>query len=174
MVYVALLRGINVGGKNTVPMQRLRQMFEKLGFKDAKTYINSGNVIFSADKPDALTIEAAFKKEFGFTIPVVLRSSEQISDLLDGLPKTWVNDEHMRCDVMFLWPVVDSPEVVKQFPYKPEIEDVVYLPGAVIWRIDRDNVRRGAIPKIIGTQIYKQLTIRNLTTVRKLYELMKG
>lgn len=173
MVYVALLRGINVGGNHKVDMARLASVFEGLGFTTVKTYINSGNVIFtSTQEPKTSEIEAAIEKEFSFYVPVVVRSREQIEQLLKGLPDSWVNDAAMKCDVMFLWPAIDSPEIMDKIPYKPDIEDVLYLPGAVIWRIDRDKVNRGAVLKIIGTGVYKQMTVRNPNTVRKLYELM--
>ena len=174
MVYVALLRGVNVGGNSKVEMPRLKQLFVNLGFENVKTYINSGNVIFASSvTPSISRMEAAIEKEFGFRVPVVVRSLPEIKRLLSGFPETWVNDADMKCDVMFLWPAVDSPAIMERIPYKPEIEDVLYLPGAVIWRIDRDKVNRGAVLKIIGTDVYKQMTVRNPNTVRKLFRLMK-
>ncbi len=178
MVYVALLRGINVGGNRKVEMSRLKTTFESLGFSKVKTFINSGNVIFdslsSDEKSFCEQLEKAIEKDFGFEVPVLIRSFEQIKKLLDELPETWVNDVTMRCDVMFLWPDIDNKGVVAQIPHNPEIEDVVYYPGTVVWRIDRENVRRGQVIKIIGTDIYKKFTIRNANTVRKLYELMRS
>jgi uncharacterized protein (DUF1697 family) len=91
-----------------------------------------------------------------------------------GLPDAWVNDTTMKCDVMFLWPTIDSSNVLEQIPHNPEIEDVIYLPGVVVWRIDRDKVNGGQMPKIIGSDIHKQLTVRNPNTVRKLYALMRA
>ena len=174
MTYVALLRGINVGGKTRVEMPRLKAIIEKLGFTSVRTYINSGNVIFASETvPNAERIEAAIEKEFGFKVPVVLRSKDEIATLLKGFPESWVNDDNMKCDVMFLWVAIDTPAIMQQIPYKQEIEDVLYLPGAVIWRIDRDKVTRGAVLKIVGRDVYKQMTVRNPNTVRKLYELMK-
>jgi uncharacterized protein (DUF1697 family) len=177
MVYVALLRGINVGGKNKVEMVKLKMTFEKLGFSNVKTYINSGNVIFATDSKDqpALIrqIESAIQKDFGFYVPVILRSVEEIEKFVKDLPDNWVNDQTMKCDVMFLWPEIDSPEILKRIPHNPENEDVIYLPGAVVWRIDRDNVTRGQVLRIVGTDIHKKMTIRNPNTVRKLFELMK-
>lgn len=178
MVYVALLRGINVGGNSTVPMARLAGLFIDAGFTDVKTFINSGNVIFRAVEHDEalLTrrIEDAIETEFGFKVPVVLRSREQIDALVAAIPKTWTNDAAMRCDVMFLWRKIDSPEVLEKIPHKPAVEDVVYHPGAVVWRVDRDQVRQGAVPKMIGSDTYKQVTIRNVNTTRKLLELMRA
>ena len=174
MTYVALLRGINVGGKIRVEMPRLKAVIEKLGFTSVRTYINSGNVIFASETlPSAEQIEAAIEKEFGFKVPVVLRSKDEIATLLKGFPESWVNDDNMKCDVMFLWEAIDTPAIMQQIPYKQEIEDVLYVPGAVIWRIDRDKVTRGAVLKVVGTDVYKQMTVRNPNTVRKLYELMK-
>ncbi|HZZ98930.1 MAG TPA: DUF1697 domain-containing protein [Candidatus Saccharimonadia bacterium] len=177
MIYVALLRGINVGGNRKVEMAKLKQTFESLGFTDVKTYINSGNVIFETpskdDKALCGQIEKAIETDFGFNVPVLLRSLKQIEKLLEKLPVKWVNDAAMRCDVMFLWPDIDNREIVAQIPHNPEIEDVVYYPGTVVWRINRENVRRGQVIKIISTDIYKKFTIRNVNTVRKLYALMK-
>src|SRR5579872_5223359 len=178
MTYVALLRGINVGGKHKVEMVKLKQAFERLGFKDVRTFINSGNVVFQAEGTDEAkltkTIEAALEREFGFLIKVLVRSRDEIRQLVEALPASWVNDADMKCDVMFLWPELDSPEILKQIPFNPEVEDVRYFPGAVVWRVDRDQIRRGQVLRLVGTDVYKKLTIRNPNTVRKLYALMQS
>jgi uncharacterized protein (DUF1697 family) len=177
MKYVALLRGINVGGNRKVPMASLKLSFEEMGFTNVKTFINSGNVIFDTDinHIEKLTkmIEKQILKDFGFEVAVILRSQVQIHKLVKAIPDTWVNNADMKCDVMFLWPEVDSPEVLKLLTYNPEIEDLTYVPGAVIWQIDRANATKSQVIKIIGTKLYKQITIRNCNTVRKLNELMK-
>lgn len=175
MVYVALLRGINVGGKNKVEMAKLKLTFERLGFSNVKTYINSGNVIFVTEKePSVSKVEAAIAKDFSLEVPVVIRSLKQIEAVTQKVPEAWTNDGAMKCDVMFLWADIDSPKILQQVKHKPELEDVLYLPGALIWRIDRANVNRGGLLKIVGTDIYKRMTIRNINTVRKLHNLMKG
>ena len=178
MIYVALLRGINVGGNRKVEMAKLKQTFEKLGFEHVKTFINSGNVIFASDDKDQLKIcgiiEKAIEKDFSLDVPVLIRSLDEIETFVKNLPENWVNDSGMRCDIMFLWPEADSPQILNQIPHNPEIEDVVYFPGAAVWRIDRDKVRSGQLIKIIGTDMYKKLTIRNANTVRKIYALMKA
>jgi uncharacterized protein (DUF1697 family) len=178
MTYVALLRGINVGGNRKVEMAKLKRTFEQLGFTSVKTFIASGNVVFCEDSktPSELTrqIESAIEQDFGLEVPVLLRDLPSIERLIKNIPATWVNDVTMKCDVMFLQPGIDHPDIVKQVPHKPEIEDVIYLPGAVVWRVDRDKVNRGQVLKIIGTDMYKQLTVRNLNTVRKLNTLMQA
>ena len=68
----------------------------------------------------------------------------------------------------------DRKDVLEELTIKPEIEDVKYVPGAVIWRIDRANVTRSRIYKMIGTDLYRGMTIRNCNTVRKLAEMMEA
>ena len=179
MIYVALLRGINVGGKNRVEMLKLKATFERLGHTDVVTYINSGNVIFTADAtpPHQLTqdIEAAIMQDFGFEVPVVLRLREQIQEICRQVPAAWVNDgQTMKTDVMFLWEKYDSPESISLFKHNPEIEHLIYVGGALVWNISREYVNRGSALKMIGTDIYKHLTVRNINTVRKLLALMSA
>lgn len=174
MVYVALLRGINVGGKKRVEMARLRESFERMGFSDVQTYINSGNVIFRHDRaPDESAIEKALESEFGFAIKVVVRDRKNIQAVVEALPDDWVNDATMKCDVMFLWAHVDGPEVLDQVTVKPGIDDVKYVDGALLWRVDRPNATRSGLNKIAGSELYKEMTIRNCNTVRKLGALME-
>ena len=89
MKYVAFFRGLNVGGKNIVKMSDLSRLFTGLGFHDVKTYIQSGNVIFSSDTeqhPLIPLIEQAFVKQFGFASAVVIRSGEEIESVVASLP----------------------------------------------------------------------------------------
>jgi uncharacterized protein (DUF1697 family) len=177
VVYVALLRGINVGGKNKMEMARLKATFEAAGMKDVTTYINSGNVVFSDKrrKPGTITktLEHAIEAEFGFAIRVLIRDRPAIKKLLKALPDSWTNDSQMRCDVFFLWESFDRKAVLDELNWKAEIEDVVYVPGAVIWRIDRRNVMRSRLQKMIGTDLYRGMTIRNCNTARRLSQLME-
>jgi uncharacterized protein (DUF1697 family) len=176
MVYVALLRGINVGGNNKIEMSRLKLEFESLGFTGVKTYINSGNVIFTAKATNEakLTqlIEAAIEQQFGFRVSVLLRNFASIKQLVEAIPADWVNDKKMKCDVLFLWKELDSPSILKQLSINPSIEQVKYFPGAVVWCIKRENIGKSRMLKLVGTKTYKQMTVRNPNTVRRLYELM--
>jgi uncharacterized protein (DUF1697 family) len=173
MVFVALLRGINVGGKNRVEMARLREAFEKLGFGDVRTYINSGNVIFSHDRaPRAEDVEEALEAEFGFEIKVTLRDRANIEAVAGALPDAWVNDDTMKCDVMFLWDHVDSRQALDQMTVKPDIDEVKCLEGALIWRVDRPVLTRSGLMRVAGSELYKSMTVRNCNTVRKLAALM--
>ncbi|HEU4749852.1 MAG TPA: DUF1697 domain-containing protein [Acidimicrobiia bacterium] len=176
MIYVALLRGINVGGKNKMAMPRLKRTFEEVGLADVTTYINSGNVIFTDSRRQPATIisalEKAIEQDFGFQIKVLIRDLAAIRKTINALPDNWTNDNSMKCDVMFLWDNFDRKDILDDLKIKPDIEDVVYVPGAIIWRVDRPNVTRSGMMKLVGTELYKGMTIRNCNTVRKLAELM--
>jgi len=162
MTYVALLRGINVGGKNKVDMRLLKTTFERAGMEQVRTYINSGNVIFSHASPDAKqlvdTLEQAIEADFGFRVKVLLRDTASIAAMLDALPDDWANDESAKCDVMFLGDGEDSPAILGELTIKPEIDDVRYVPGALLWRVERPAVTRSGMMRLVGTEPYKQIS----------------
>lgn len=157
-------------------MPRLKACFEDLGFTDVLTYINSGNVIFSSEKAEAglaRQIELAIARKFGFFVPTITRSYTEVERVVKQVPIEWANDTEQKTDVMFLWPEVDQPSIVDMISIKPEIEKVIYIPGAMVWNVKRSDVTRSNMLKLVGTNIYKQMTIRNINTVRKLYLLMQ-
>jgi uncharacterized protein (DUF1697 family) len=145
---------------------------------DVTTYINSGNVIFSDGSRNAPRIvsvlEEAIAADFGLPIKVLIRDLPAIKKVIKALPDTWTTDATMRCDVMFLWEGFDRRDILKELKIKPEVEDVFYVPGAVIWRIDRSNQNKSRMTKVVGTDLYKGMTIRNSNTVRKLVGMMTG
>lgn len=175
-IYLALLRGINVGGNRKVAMAKLRQTFEELGLENVRSLIASGNVIFSSDiknRSELLKLlESAIEKDFGFRVDVLIHDLAEVEKLVKAIPRAWVNDKQTKCDVIFLWPSVDSSKILAKLPANQEIEDVKYVPGAVLWRLDREKASKSRIPKIVGTPLYKQMTIRNPNTVRRIYQIM--
>ncbi len=177
-IYVALLRGINVGGNNKVSMQTLKEVFEKAGMESVITYINSGNVIFKSKLSDPHKIseilEAAIHHQFKFNIKVVIKEMRTIKKIVETLPDSWKNDAEMKCDVMFLWNEVDKKEVIEDLTINSDIDNVKYVEGAVLWMVDKKNVTRSGIMKLVGTKLYSQMTIRNCNTARKIYSLMEG
>ena len=177
MIYVALLRGINVGGKNKVDMKQLKAVFEDAGMRSVTTYINSGNVVFSSRMRNhaniAARLEEAIEAHFGLAIRVLVRDLEQVRAIVDTIDPAWVDDKMMKCDVMFLWDEVDSRDVLDELPTKPELEEVRYVAGALVWKVDRDAITRSGMLKMVGTPLYKQMTVRNCNTARKLLTLME-
>ncbi|MFA5895249.1 MAG: DUF1697 domain-containing protein [Candidatus Shapirobacteria bacterium] len=174
--YVALLRGINVGGKNKVRMGTLKECFGALGYKNVVTYINSGNVIFETDESDEKRIinksEAKLREIFGFELRLVVRGFENIKNICEKIPSDWANNADQKTDVMFLWEGVDNKESVDSIKLKPEIDTLLYADRAIIWHIDRVNYAKSGMNKFIGTDVYKNMTARNVNTIRKLYQLM--
>ncbi len=101
--YIALLRGINVGGHRKIPMADLREVFEKLKFTHVRTYIQSGNVIFDAPGKPAPVADAISKmifKTFGFDVTVILRTPRQLRSVVDGNP--FGKDSRDHAHVTFL------------------------------------------------------------------------
>ena len=175
MKYVALLRGINAGGNRRVPMAELRQIFADMGFTDVTTYINSGNVVFSArSEPSAGVIREKLETVFGFEIPLLVLSAEHIRRIAEAIPKEWQNDTVQKSDVIYLFPDVDSPDVMDKFGYRPEFETIHYVPGALITNVTRKNQPKSSLVKLIGTPLYGYMTVRNVNTARKLATLVSG
>lgn len=177
MTYVALLRGINVGGKNKVDMKLLKSTFEHAGMKGVRTYINSGNVIFSHDSASAAELERllehAIEETFGFSVKVLLHDAQSMAAIRKALPDEWVNDTSAKCDVMFLWDTLDQPDLIERLTIKPGIDDVRHVAGALLWRVERSNVTRSGMMRLVGTAEYQQMTVRNCNTLRKLASLVE-
>lgn len=178
MVYVALLRGINVGGKNKIDMKLLKETFVRTGMESVTTYINSGNVIFTDMKHTKTEItnllEEAIFRYFQLNIKVLIRSLNDFEHMIKVLPESWRNDKNMRRDVLFLWEEFDRKTVINELKIKPEVDTVMYVPGAILWTLDKVNITKSGLNKFIGTDVYKKMTARNVNTTRKIYEIMKG
>lgn len=175
MKYVCLLRGVNAGGNRKVAMADLREVLEGMGLKNVRTYINSGNAVFeSATEPDAAKMRALLEGTFGFDIPLLVLSSKNLQRIVAAVPEDWENDYvERKSDVVFLFPEVDSPEILKEIGYRPEFETLLYVPGAILSNVDRKKQSRSSLLRSIGTPLYKNLTIRSATTARKLAEMVR-
>ena len=176
MKHVALLRGINVGGNNKIEMPRLRAAVESLGYTDVRTYINSGNVVFDAGAIPAsevtTRIEQAIAQEWGLPIKVLLRSAEQIAHLAATLPNDWRNDQDHKCDVLFLWDEALRRDVRQELAPKEGIDELIFAPGEIIWRVARPDVTRSGLMMLVGTPLYALMTVRNANTVRKVATML--
>jgi uncharacterized protein (DUF1697 family) len=178
MVYSALLRGVNVGGKNTMEMKRLKEVFVSAGMRDVITYINSGNVIFSDDaRPqEEITgiLEAAILESFGLSIPVLVRDMEVMDRMAAMLPDSWKDDAETKCNAIFLWDKVSGNALPAGFTVRPAIDTVLFTPEVVLWRALRKYSARSGLLEIIGSAIYNRVTVRNVNTARKIHGLMKA
>ncbi len=174
--YVALLRGINVGGNNKVPMSVLKELFEKNGFDNVLTYINSGNVMFGSVENNLtlLTdkIERLLKVHFEFDIKTTIRSGENIRNLIRKLPQTWQNNTEQKTDILFLWEKYNNAKSLQLIKTNPAVDNLIYIDGAIVWNILRKNYSKSSMHKFIGSELYKNMTARNINTVRKLATLI--
>jgi uncharacterized protein (DUF1697 family) len=175
-IYVALLRGVNVGGNNMVSMAALKRSFEQLRFRDVTTYINSGNILFRSAESDPRKVEARIDRmlaaEHGLKGKTVVRSHAEMGQLMRFIANTWTQSADWRYNVVFLRHTIDSEAVIAGLGSKPEIEQVVYCPGTLLWSARADTVTRTAMVKLASRPVYQDMTVRNLNTTTKLFELM--
>lgn len=181
MIYIALLRGINVGGNNKINMKQLKETFEQAGLLDVVTYINSGNIIFAdhQERVDANTelsqiLEQAIAVDFGLQIKVMVRNLDEFRTVIQALPEDWTNDATAKSDVMFLWDEVNDVSVLDKLPIKPEIGTLLYVPGAILYSVSKELVTKSGMNKLIGSKVYKYMTVRNVNTTRQIYKLMQA
>ena len=175
MIYAALLRGINVGGNNKINMKLLKSTFEQAGMTRVTTYINSGNIIFASELCSAelsIQLEQAIAVDFHLDIPVMVRSLPQMEEVITALPENWTNDEQMKSDVFFLWDDINDSSILEQIPLKPDLGTLLYIPGALMVSVPRENVTRSGMNKLASSRLYRYMTIRNVNTTRQIYRLM--
>ena len=176
MKYVALLRGINVGGKTLIKMADLKSCMEELGLDDVSTYIASGNLLFESRERDAAKlerkIERAIEKRFELPMKVVVLNRPAYARIVKAIPKSWAGDKTLRANVAFVRRGTNAKEVVRELQPDAAVEEVKAIDGAIFWATKRDAVNRSVMRKLIGGAAYKELTVRNLNTTLKLQELM--
>ena len=176
--YLALLRGINVGGNNVIAKDDLRRCFEHLGFTNVRTYIQSGNIVFRAEagEPQQLTarVEAGLSERFSYAARAVVLSYADYRALLDAAPPAWGEDPAYRHNALFTLAGTTPAQVLASIPpVKEELETVAAGPGVVFWSADKKRVTRSAFVKLPAHPIYRQVTIRNHNTVRRLATLLE-
>jgi uncharacterized protein (DUF1697 family) len=174
--YVALLRGINVGGKTLIKMADLRTCAEELGLDKVSTFIASGNLLFESRERSAAKletkIERAIEKRFELPVKAVVLDRAAYARIVKAIPKSWAGDKTVRANVAFVRRGTNAKEVVRELQPDAAVEEVKAIDGAILWATKRDAVNRSVMRKLIGGAAYKELTVRNLNTTLKLQELM--
>ena len=177
-VYVALLRGINVGGSNLIRMPALKACFEAEGFSDVATYIQSGNVLFTANRANqrALTarIEKALSRTFAYQSRVVVRSFEQMKATVEKAPKGFGREPAAyRYDVIFLKDPLTPDEAMKSVRPNPGVDRVFAGDGVLYFSRLISRAAQSHLSRVVGTPAYQNMTIRNWNTTAKLLDAMK-
>ena len=175
--YIALLRGVNVGGKNKISMPALKIAFEEIGFSDVVTYINSGNVIFSSDIKNQSELrricESAIANTFKLNIPVAVVSAKDLSDALKNAPDWWnTGNKEVYDNAIFVISPISAEEVFAEIgDAKPEYEKVSSYGNVIFWSASLNTFSKTRWSKIAGSSVNNNVTIRNANTAKKLLEL---
>ncbi len=175
MKYVAFLRGINVGGKNKIKMETLREVCSSLGFENVKTYINSGNVIFETRKTEnkklAAKIESAIEKEFSLSIKVIVRSILEIEEIVKNNPFVGQFEDDKDLHVFFLDEEMPDEKREMLLANNNENEQFAVF-SQEIFCLLRVSVLDSLIGKdYIAKKLKISSTARNWRTVNKVLEL---
>ena len=174
-VHVALLRGINVGGKNKLPMKELARLFTNAGCKDVQTYIQSGNVIFRASSTAATrvpkTIANAITDEFGYTVPVVTRKADELLQIAKKNPFLEADKDPTKLHVAFL---SSKPSAAKTRLLDPtrSTPDEYTVRGSEVYLFCPNGMARTKLTNAyFDSKLGLVSTVRNWKTVTKLLEL---
>ena len=171
MDYIALLRGINVGNSVKINMKELKMLFEQCGFLNVSTYINSGNVIFkSNDKKNSITenIEKALHITTGNEVKILVKTKTEMIKIANTIPDDWQNNNDQKTDVAYLFESIDNENIIDELPIKKEYIQLIYVKGALIWNVRREDYNKSYLNKIISHKVYKDMTVRNVNTARYL------
>ena len=171
--YVALIRGINVGGNSIIPMAKLRPAFEGCGVKNVSTFIASGNVLFEATRVPNL--ERRLSKVLGLPIRLTLRTHREMEAIVKNAPKGFgTKPNTFRYDVWFLIPPMTAEKVVAALEPKDGVDAVLAGDGVIYATRLIAKASQSRLTRIVGTPIYASVTIRSWNTTRKLAELSAG
>jgi uncharacterized protein (DUF1697 family) len=176
MTQVALLRGINVGGKNILPMKDLSKMFTDAGCKDVRTYIQSGNVIFEGPAGAAGvadTIQAKIEKRFGYKVPVILRTSGQLLKTIRDNPFLATSPDQRWLHVYFLAAAPNASAIATLDPNR-SAPDAFHVRGQEIYLHLPNGMGRSKLTNgYFDSKLSTISTARNWATVLKLSAMMK-
>lgn len=181
-IYIALLRGINVGGKNIIKMADLKQMFEAMGFCEVKTYIQSGNVLFKSNEDEELLckkIEHEIEVTFGFSVIVILRTVAELEQIIENCPfsedaileaESLLEGESLYVSLLTHSPLQEKIEYLKS--YKSEKEEY-QIKGREVFLLFRHSIRKSKLANNLH-KLDVQATVRNWKTINKLVVLAKA
>ena len=176
--YIALLRGINVGGKNKLSMKELKKTLEENGFQDVVTYINSGNIIFTSDNLDIELMKRSFESlifdKFKLQLSLMIISADELIEALKNAPDWWGTEKESKHNAIFVIPPTTVDEVFTDVgEAKAEYEKVSSFGKIIFWSAPIKTFSRTRWSKITEKSVYDKITIRNSNTVKSLVKLCK-
>ncbi len=174
---MALLRGINVGGRNRILMADLTACFEDAGYEGVRTYIQSGNVVFRADAPERESLRGAIERmladAFDYAATVELRARAELQSVIEAAPAGFGNDrEAFLSDVIFLLPPLQAAEALDALTLRDGIDAAWTGPGVLYSARVKAQASRSGLSRITAHSFYQRMTIRNWNTTTRLLSLM--
>ncbi len=173
--YIALLRGINISGKNKIAMSELKAGFIKQGYSAVSTYLNSGNVVFSSNEDDisvhAETIKTMIKNQFSLDIPVFIISQKELQEILNNAPDWWGgNNKEIYDNLIFMFPELSYDQFYNEIgDLKDGYEKACNYKNAIFWSFKRkDYQKTNWWSKTASSAVSDKITIRTANTIRKI------
>jgi len=181
-IYIALLRGVNVGGKNKIKMAELRNSLETIGLSNVQTYIQSGNILFESDESEKqlrLRIERKIEEDFGLLLAVIIRTAAELDLLAENCPfsKEAVAEAEAASEVESLYVslLLETPskEVVERLHAYRSVRDEFIVNGRDIYLLFHHSVRNSKLVSNLN-KLDITMTMRNWKTINKLNALAKA
>ncbi|MBT8114031.1 MAG: DUF1697 domain-containing protein [Arenicella sp.] len=169
--YIALFRGINVGGKNIVPMKELASLMNDCGYENTQTYIQSGNVVFNSNKRPSTEIRELVEEKFGFKPEVLIVSRKELHQAIANNPYDVVDGK--QCHFYFCMSTPKSANTVKLNQLKAASEEYA-IEGKVFYLYAPDGIGRSKLAAGVEGCLGVSATARNLNTVNKLSEMVEN
>ncbi len=175
--YIALLRGINISGKNKIDMQELRACFKELGYYDICTYLNSGNIVFSTDACNKTSLEENIKTMimecFSLDIPVFVILQDELQDILHEAPEWWgTGSKEIYDNMIFVMDI--TAEIISDKIGEPtkELEQISIYKNSIFWSFDRRQYAKANWwKKTASAGIGEFITIRTANTLKKIVSM---
>ncbi len=171
--YIALLRGINVGGHKKIPMAELRLLLEKKGLRNVKTYIQSGNVVFQSPSQDKTEIEELIKKlildHFGFEVPVLVKTHSELKTIINACP--FLEDEKIKSYFFLLQSLPNKENVEEASEKQYEGEDYKILNDCIYYYCNKGYGQAKFNMSLFERKLETNATSRNYRTMVKLIEM---
>jgi uncharacterized protein (DUF1697 family) len=177
MKYIALLRGINVGGNSLIKMADLKDAVTKIGFRNVITYIQSGNIIFESDEKDAARIAALLEdnlsKNFKIRMRVIVKTFEQFRKIVAGVPAAWKKRNDLRCYLAFVREPVTAQEVAHETQPREGIDFIEIGEGVLYMSTLLSGLTKSGLSTLATKKIYQDISMRNYRTAQKILGLME-
>lgn len=174
--FAVLLRGVNVGGGNRVPMAEFRELLEGLGYTNVATLLNSGNAVFTARAGTAISharrIATALTGQLGVQVPVIVKTARDMAAIVDGNPVTVAEDAHSRFLVVFTQDTADLAALGFVQPLVRSPEVFAIGPGAAYLSCPKGIAESKAALALLG-KAGRVATTRNLATTLKVLALVQ-